>query len=67
MYNNMFIFSDLYFQFMNDRVNAMKDYQSAILLDPTYSLAYFNAANMYFHTRHFRQVRTIEFLLLVFV
>ncbi|XP_041358343.1 uncharacterized protein LOC121375146 isoform X3 [Gigantopelta aegis] len=42
-------------QFMNDRVNAMKDYQSAILLDPSYSLAYFNAANMYFHTRHFKQ------------
>lgn len=43
-------------QFMNDRVNAMKDYQRAIKLDSTYSLAYFNAANVYFHTRHFKQV-----------
>ncbi|XP_061164225.1 uncharacterized protein LOC133173256 [Saccostrea echinata] len=42
-------------QFMKDRVNAMKDYQSAIRMDPTYSLAYFNAANVYFHTRHFKQ------------
>ncbi|XP_078324094.1 uncharacterized protein LOC111124594 isoform X6 [Crassostrea virginica] len=42
-------------QFMKDRVNAMKDYQNAIRLDPTYSLAYFNAANVYFHTRHFKQ------------
>ncbi|XP_046576439.1 LOW QUALITY PROTEIN: uncharacterized protein LOC124284394 [Haliotis rubra] len=42
-------------QFMDDRVNAMKDYQEAIKLEPTYSLAYFNAANIYFHTRHFKQ------------
>lgn len=42
-------------QFMNDGVNAMRDYQSAIKMDSTYSLAYFNAANVYFHTRHFRQ------------
>ncbi|KAK7097844.1 uncharacterized protein [Littorina saxatilis] len=42
-------------QFMNDRVNAMRDYQQAIVLDPRYSLAYFNAANIYFHTRHFKQ------------
>ncbi|XP_052720831.1 uncharacterized protein LOC128192291 isoform X6 [Crassostrea angulata] len=42
-------------QFMKDRVNAMKDYQNAIRMDPTYSLAYFNAANVYFHTRHFKQ------------
>nr|KAG5709228.1 hypothetical protein BaRGS_017980 [Batillaria attramentaria] len=42
-------------QFMNDRVNAMRDYRQAIELDPKYSLAYFNAANVYFHTRHFKQ------------
>ncbi|KAK3100427.1 hypothetical protein FSP39_019783 [Pinctada imbricata] len=41
-------------QFMQDRVNAMKDYQAAIKMDTTYALAYFNAANVYFHTRHFR-------------
>lgn len=44
---------------MKDRVNAMKDYQNAIRMDPTYSLAYFNAANVYFHTRHFKQVSLI--------
>ncbi len=43
------------FQFMGDRVNAMRDYQEAIKLDPTYSLAYFNAANVYFHMRQFKQ------------
>ncbi|XP_033743076.1 uncharacterized protein LOC117329299 isoform X6 [Pecten maximus] len=42
-------------QFMKDHVNAMRDYQAAIQMDPTYALAYFNAANVYFHTRHFRQ------------
>lgn len=44
---------------MKDRVNAMKDYQNAIRMDATYSLAYFNAANVYFHTRHFKQVSQI--------
>ncbi|XP_078000685.1 tetratricopeptide repeat protein 6-like, partial [Glandiceps talaboti] len=44
-------------QFMRDRTNAIKDYQSAIQLDPTYALAYFNAANLYFHTRQFRQAK----------
>ena len=43
-------------QFMDDRVNAMRDYQAALELDPTYSLAYFNAGNVYFHTRQFSQV-----------
>ncbi|XP_071127902.1 uncharacterized protein [Mytilus edulis] len=42
-------------QFMQDPVNAMRDYQQALKLDKSYSLAYFNAANVYFHTRHFKQ------------
>lgn len=42
-------------QFMKDPVNAMRDYQQALKIDNTYSLAYFNAANVYFHTRHFKQ------------
>ncbi|XP_022099054.1 uncharacterized protein LOC110983798 isoform X2 [Acanthaster planci] len=42
-------------QFMQDHHNAMRDYQSAVKLDPTYALAYFNAANLYFHNRQFRQ------------
>ena len=45
---------------MGDRVNAMRDYQHAIQLDPTYALAYFNAANIYFHTRHFKQVGRVQ-------
>ena len=43
-------------QFMNERHNAMRDYQRAVRLDPQYYLAYFNAANMYFHMRQFQQV-----------
>ncbi|KFV43736.1 Tetratricopeptide repeat protein 6, partial [Tyto alba] len=34
---------------------AMKDYQEAISVDPNYALAYFNAANIYFHNRQFSQ------------
>jgi hypothetical protein len=41
---------------MDDGVNAMRDYQAAIELDETYSLAYFNAGNVYFHSRQFSQV-----------
>ncbi|XP_074650504.1 uncharacterized protein LOC141905524 isoform X2 [Tubulanus polymorphus] len=43
------------YQFTEDPVNAMRDYQRAITIDPTYSLAYFNAANIYFHMRQFKQ------------
>ena len=42
---------------MGDRVNAMRDYQEAIKLDPTYSLSYFNAANVYFDMRQFKQAQ----------
>ena len=45
-------------QFMGSKVNAMRDYQAAIQKDPKYSLAYFNAANMYFHQRQFKQALT---------
>ena len=41
---------------MGDIVNAMRDYQSAIKKDPSYSLAYYNAANLYFGHRQFQQV-----------
>ena len=41
---------------MGDRVNAMQDYNLALKEDPTYALAYFNAANIYFHSRQFKQV-----------
>ncbi|KFP28290.1 Tetratricopeptide repeat protein 6, partial [Colius striatus] len=34
---------------------AMKDYQQAITVDPSYALAYFNAGNIYFHNRQFSQ------------
>ncbi|XP_029454762.1 tetratricopeptide repeat protein 6 [Rhinatrema bivittatum] len=44
-------------QFMGHLPNAMKDYQAAIKVNPCYPLAYFNAANMYFHNRQFTQAR----------
>ncbi|XP_048654635.1 tetratricopeptide repeat protein 6 [Marmota marmota marmota] len=42
-------------EFMGQKQNAIKDYQAAIALDPKYSLAYFNAGNIYFHHRQFSQ------------
>ncbi|XP_062946195.1 tetratricopeptide repeat protein 6 [Cynocephalus volans] len=42
-------------EFMGQQQNAMKDYQAAISLKPNYSLAYFNAGNIYFHHRQFSQ------------
>uniref|UniRef100_A0A8C0WG14 UDP-N-acetylglucosamine--peptide N-acetylglucosaminyltransferase SPINDLY n=1 Tax=Castor canadensis TaxID=51338 RepID=A0A8C0WG14_CASCN len=42
-------------EFMGHPQNAMKDYQTAISLDPKYSLAYFNAGNIYFRHRQFSQ------------
>lgn len=45
-----------YFQFMGDFVNAIRDYQAAIKTDPSYALAYYNAANVYFRQRQFKQV-----------
>ncbi|XP_054431974.1 tetratricopeptide repeat protein 6 [Pteronotus mesoamericanus] len=42
-------------EFMGQQQNAMKDYQAATSLNPTYSLAYFNAGNIYFHHRQFSQ------------
>ena len=47
-------------QFMNERHSAMTDYQRAIELDPKYYLAYFNAANMYFHHRQFKQASDVS-------
>ncbi|XP_048217938.1 tetratricopeptide repeat protein 6 [Perognathus longimembris pacificus] len=42
-------------EFMGQKHNAMKDYQAAVSLDPTYSLAYYNAGNIYLHHRQFSQ------------
>ncbi|OCT68656.1 uncharacterized protein ttc6.L [Xenopus laevis] len=44
-------------QFMGKLPNAMRDYQAAITADPEYSLAYFNAANLYLHNRQFTQAK----------
>uniref|UniRef100_A0A5F8GNR0 Tetratricopeptide repeat domain 6 n=1 Tax=Monodelphis domestica TaxID=13616 RepID=A0A5F8GNR0_MONDO len=46
-------------EFMGERHIAMKDYQAAISMNPKYSLAYFNAGNIYLHHRQFSQA--IEF------
>uniref|UniRef100_A0A8C4VQ46 Tetratricopeptide repeat domain 6 n=1 Tax=Gopherus evgoodei TaxID=1825980 RepID=A0A8C4VQ46_9SAUR len=42
-------------QFMGYLNCAMKDYQQAISINPGYALAYFNAANIYFHHKQFSQ------------
>ncbi|XP_068717425.1 uncharacterized protein [Montipora capricornis] len=42
-------------QFMGDFVNAIRDYQAAVKTDPSYALAYYNAANVYFRQRQFQQ------------
>ncbi|XP_069772876.1 uncharacterized protein ttc6 isoform X2 [Narcine bancroftii] len=42
-------------QFMGDLTNAMRDYQRATVLDPSYALAYFNAANLYLYNSQFQQ------------
>eukprot|EP00118_Oscarella_pearsei_P015724 m.143590 g.143590 ORF g.143590 m.143590 type:complete len:1883 (+) comp38394_c1_seq23:49-5697(+) len=46
-------------QFTRNVVNAMRDFQAAIKLDSSYSLAYFNAANVYFGQRQFH--RALEY------
>lgn len=43
-------------QYMGDKSTAMQDYQKAISVNPDYSLAYFNAANLYFFNRQFEKV-----------
>ena len=52
----MLFFFLVYFQFMGDFVNAIRDYQAAVKTDPSYALAYYNAANVYFRQRQFKQV-----------
>uniref|UniRef100_A0A7N4UX02 Tetratricopeptide repeat domain 6 n=1 Tax=Sarcophilus harrisii TaxID=9305 RepID=A0A7N4UX02_SARHA len=42
-------------EFMGERHIAMKDYQAALSISPEYSLAYFNAGNIYLHHRQFSQ------------
>ncbi|KAG9481272.1 hypothetical protein GDO78_010483, partial [Eleutherodactylus coqui] len=44
-------------QFMGKLHNAMRDYQSRTAANPKYSLAYFNAANLYLHNRQFLQAK----------
>ncbi|XP_030415094.1 tetratricopeptide repeat protein 6 isoform X5 [Gopherus evgoodei] len=45
-------------QFMGYLNCAMKDYQQAISINPGYALAYFNAANIYFHHKQFSQANS---------
>lgn len=45
---------------MADNVNAIRDYQSAILLNPKYGLAYYNSANIFLLHKQYKQA--IEFL-----
>lgn len=43
-------------QTLGDIVSAMNDYQSALKQDPSYALAYYNAANIYFLHKQYSQV-----------
>lgn len=45
---------------MGDFVNAIRDYQAAVKTDPSYALAYYNAANVYFRQRQFKQVSWVR-------
>lgn len=47
---------------MGDFVNAIRDYQAAVKTDPSYALAYYNAANVYFRQRQFKQVSYMRVL-----
>ena len=47
---------------MKDATGAMYDFQTAIEYDPSYSLAYFNAANIFFKNRQYRQVKVVALL-----
>lgn len=49
---------------MGDFVNAIRDYQAAVKTDPSYALAYYNAANVYFRQRQFKQVSWFGYLTL---
>lgn len=40
---------------MADNVNAMRDYQSALLIDPGFGLAYYNSANVLLLHKQFGQ------------
>ena len=41
-------------QFIADLVNAMREYQKAVSIQPDYSLAHFNIGNVLFQQRHFK-------------
>ena len=43
-------------QFMGDETSAMEDYQRATILDSHYFLTHFNAGNILFHQKLFKQV-----------
>ncbi len=51
----LFVNRGVIHQFMADNVNAMRDYQSAILIDPKYALAYYNSANILIFHQQFEQ------------
>jgi tetratricopeptide (TPR) repeat protein len=40
---------------MADNVNAMRDYQSAILMESNYGLAYYNSANIFLLHKQYEQ------------
>lgn len=51
----LFVNRGVIHQFMADNVNAMRDYQAAVLIDPNFGLAYYNSANILLFHRQFEQ------------
>ncbi len=51
----LFVNRGVIYQFMADNVNAMRDYQTAIMTNVSYGLAYYNSANIYLLHRQFAQ------------
>jgi tetratricopeptide (TPR) repeat protein len=51
----LFVNRGVIYQYLGDNINAMRDYQTAILCDPYYSLAYFNSANIYLLSKQYQQ------------
>lgn len=53
LYNNRGVI----FELTNDGQNAMANYKKAIEIDSTYSLSYYNAANIYIRQKQYSQAR----------
>ena len=53
--SELFVNRGVIYQFMGDNINAMRDYQSAILMNPKYPFAYYNSANILLQHKQYDQ------------